>query len=123
MIYFLVEGYDYTRSRKRYLVRLFLFAVVSELPFCLALTQGKILEFYGFNMLFTLCLCFLLIYIEREMTHMAMRNLLIVGIFLQAYFRLGAYSAGIYFVFYSWESICGRNEGGVCEISRFLWGL
>lgn len=89
MIYFLVEGYDYTRSRKRYLVRLFLFAVVSELPFCLALTQGKILEFYGFNMLFTLCLCFLLIYIEREMTHMAMRNLLIVGIFLQAYFVTG----------------------------------
>ena len=32
-------------------------------------------------MLFTLCLCFLLIYIEREMTHMAMRNLLIVTIF------------------------------------------
>ena len=51
MIYFLVEGYDYTCSRKRYFGRLFLFAVISELPFCLALTQGKILEFYGFNML------------------------------------------------------------------------
>ena len=60
MIYFLVEGYDYTRSRQRYLVRLFLFAVVSEMPFCLALTQEGVLEFYGFNMLFTLCLCFLL---------------------------------------------------------------
>lgn len=81
MIYFLLEGYEYTRSRKRYLGRLFLFAVISELPFCLALTQKGVLEFYGCNMLFTLCLCFLLIYIEREMTHMAMRNLLIVMIF------------------------------------------
>lgn len=86
MIYFLVEGYDYTHSRKGYLGRLFLFAVISELPFCLALTQEGILEFYGFNMLFTLCLCFLLIYIEREMTHMAKRKFLIVVIFVASMF-------------------------------------
>ena len=32
MIYFLVEGYYYTHSRKKYFLRLFLFAVLSEFP-------------------------------------------------------------------------------------------
>lgn len=111
MIYFLIEGYDYTRSRKRYLGRLFLFAVISELPFCLALTQEGVLEFYGFNMLFTLCLCFLLIYIEREMTHMAMRNLLIVGIFLASTFCDWAFIAPAFTLFFIHGKI--NNKAGM----------
>ena len=58
MCYFLVEGFYYTRSRKKYGLRLALFAVVSELPFCLAFTQGAVLDYMGMNMIFTLLLCF-----------------------------------------------------------------
>lgn len=58
MCYFLVEGYHYTHSKKRYAARLAIFAVVSELPFCLAFTKGAVLEFVGMNMIFTLLLCF-----------------------------------------------------------------
>ena len=60
MIYFLAEGCRYTQNKRRYLARLFVFALLSELPYCLAFTQNGVLEFYGLDMLFTLCICFLL---------------------------------------------------------------
>lgn len=69
MLYFLVEGYYCTHSRKKYFLRLFLFAVVSELPFCLLFgleNQGR-LVFWGMNMLFTLCLCFLLMHASSKL--------------------------------------------------------
>lgn len=55
MCYFLVEGYRYTRSRVKYGLRLFLFAVISQIPFQLAF-GGK-----GLNMIFTLFCCFLIL--------------------------------------------------------------
>lgn len=63
MIWLLVEGYTYTRSRKKYAQRLLFFALISELPFCLAFTKGQLLRFYGWNMLFTLLVCFLIVHI------------------------------------------------------------
>ena len=47
MCYFLVEGMTYTRSPKKYGQRLLLFAVISELPYCLAMTGEGIIGFAG----------------------------------------------------------------------------
>lgn len=55
MCYFLVEGYFHTRSKLKYGFRLFLFAVISQIPFWLAFEQN------GLNMLFTLLCCFLIL--------------------------------------------------------------
>lgn len=67
MCYFLVEGYRLTHSRKLYGRRLFVFAVLSELPFCLAFSHGAEVYFVAMNMIFTLFLCFLLLeMLEKE---------------------------------------------------------
>ena len=60
MIYFLVEGYGYTRNVKKYAVRLFIFGVVSELPFCMAFSETGKLHFVAFDMMFSLFFCLLL---------------------------------------------------------------
>ena len=58
MVYFLVEGYGYTRSKRNYFFRLLLFAGISQLPYDLAFSETDTLKFCGLNMLFTLCICF-----------------------------------------------------------------
>lgn len=60
MCYFLVEGVRYTRSMKRYGLRLLILAVVSQLPFDLAMTTEGILRFNYLNMGTTLLICFLI---------------------------------------------------------------
>ena len=50
MCYFLVEGYHYTHSKKKYGQRLLLFALISQVPFQLAV------GYFALNMLFTLFL-------------------------------------------------------------------
>ncbi len=51
--FLLVEGFKYTKSRLHYAARLFIFALISEIPFDLALNNA-ILEFKSNNVFFTL---------------------------------------------------------------------
>lgn len=55
MCFFLVEGYGYTRAKARYGMRLFLFAVLSQIPFALAFPGS------GLNMIYTLFCCFMIL--------------------------------------------------------------
>lgn len=66
MCWFLVEGYQYTRSKRNYALRLLLFAVLSEFPFCLVLSYGDGIQFVGLNMMFTLFFCFLILLAEEK---------------------------------------------------------
>lgn len=85
MCYFLVEGYGYTRSKRKYGQRLLVFAVVSQFPFDFAFTENGIWEFRGFNMIFTLFLCFLILVLRERVVNPAGRNLGITGlVFLSA---------------------------------------
>ncbi len=73
MCWFLVEGYQYTRSKKNYAIRLLLFAVLSEIPFCLMLSDGGEIYFVGLNMLFTLFFCFLILAAEEKIKNRFLR--------------------------------------------------
>lgn len=66
MCYFLVEGWSRTHSRKRYALRLFGFALLSQIPFSLALAEGGKLQNSNLNMMFTLFFCFLIICALRQ---------------------------------------------------------
>ena len=59
MCYFLVEGFMYTRSKKKYGTRLFIFALISQIPFSYLLT-GKLFD-TRLNMMFTLFFCFMIL--------------------------------------------------------------
>lgn len=62
MCYFLVEGYAHTRSKAKYGFRLFIFAVLSQLPFQLVFGQR------GFNMIYTLFCCFLILVVMERVS-------------------------------------------------------
>lgn len=79
MCCFLVEGYHHTRSKKKYGTRLLVFALLSQVPFDLAFSRGKMPEFQGLNMLFTLFLCFLAL---AAMEYIRDRNLKILAVFI-----------------------------------------
>ncbi|MGI6006271.1 MAG: TraX family protein [Ruminococcus sp.] len=90
MCYFLVEGYHYTRSRKKYALRLAAFAVISEIPFCLAFSQAyneePIISFCGFNMIFTLLLCFGILHVQNQVKGNFKKVLLMAILFLLSLF-------------------------------------
>lgn len=74
MCFFLAEGYQYTRSKVKYGLRLFLFALLSQLPFWLAF------RYQTLNMIYTLFCCFLILvvmeYVAEPMIKMVLGMLL-----------------------------------------------
>lgn len=100
MCYFLVEGYRLTHSRKLYGRRLFVFAVLSELPFCLAFSHGAEVYFVAMNMIFTLFLCFLLLEVlEKEPKGFA-RGLLVALLILASTVSDWAILAPVYTILF-----------------------
>ena len=55
MCFFLVEGYEYTRSKIKYGRRLIVFAALSQIPYMLALHESNL------SVMFTLVCCFLIL--------------------------------------------------------------
>lgn len=80
MIYFLIEGYFYTHDVRRYAKRLLLFALLSQLPFSLAIGG-----FFG-NMLFTLLICLGVLYVHDHVADGGQRKLLYVLLFFVSLF-------------------------------------
>ena len=104
MTCFLVEGYHYTHSKKIYILRLFVFALISEIPYCFAFTINGIIEFYGFNMLFTLCICFGILYILDTIKNRFAKVCLIILAVIISLFCDWALLAPIFTLLFVWAN-------------------
>jgi len=75
MIYFLIEGYFYTKNLKKYMLRLLLFGMISQVPFYLAFGVPAL------NILFALAVCLGAIYVHYHVPDSGKKNLMILGLF------------------------------------------
>lgn len=114
MCYFLVEGYYYTRSRAKYAQRLALFALISEFPFCLAFSEvytgEKIISFCGFNMIFTLFLCFCILLVMDYVINIFLQISLIAVLFVLSLFSDWALVAPLFTILFA---RAGRNKSRI----------
>ena len=79
MCYFLAEGYMYTRSKKKYAIRLLAFAVISQVPFSYFVT-GRL---WGgnLNMIFTLFFSFMMLMVIEKVESRVLKFLLALVIY------------------------------------------
>lgn len=82
MINFLLEGYKYTSSRTRYFMRLLSFGILSQFPFVFAFTNngGRL------NMMFSLCICFGIIWALEELSNKLYQVVIIMIAFILSFY-------------------------------------
>ena len=84
--FLLVEGFQRTRSFEKYLIRVGVVALISELPYNLAYS-GKLLELSSRNPVFGLFICMVMLYFytrypDKGMKNFAMKALITLAAFL-----------------------------------------
>ena len=84
MCYFLAEGYNYTSSKFKYGLRLFIFSIISQFTFSLAFYNT--LFILRLNMIFTLFLCFLVLLIYDKIKNKLLKCLSITLLIIVSYF-------------------------------------
>ncbi len=95
MCYFLVEGYEYTRSKKQYGIRLFLFAVISQIPFSYAFHFGNL------NMIFTLFICFMILVAREKIQNNALQTIVVTLLVLITAFGDWPFLAAIFTILFA----------------------
>lgn len=121
--YLLVEGLFHTRDVFQYMMRLGIFAVVSEIPFDL-LFQGRVLEFSHQNIFFTLFLGVFMMYELSMPGNWKVRGLkAILIMWASSVLRVDYSYMGILliFIYYQMHRLCRGNKERVD--TRYLTGM
>lgn len=101
--FMLVEGLVHTSNKKKYLLRLFLFAIISEIPYNL-MVIGKLFAKYNQNIYFTLFVALLLLCFLEKMSWKD-RGLLDKIILLLFVCLVGYFLGNFLFLDYLWYGI------------------
>jgi len=99
------EGYIHTKNLKKYFLRLFIFAIISQIPFILF--KKAITNDFTLNIFFTLLLGLISIYIYDKSKHKIIAIILAILIGLLANFShcdYGFYGVTIIFLFYIFKT-------------------
>ena len=84
MCYFLAEGYNYTSSKMKYGLRLFIFSIISQFAFSLAFYNT--LFILKLNMIFTLLICFLILLCYDKIKNKLLKVFSIILLIIVSYF-------------------------------------
>lgn len=103
MCYFLVEGFYYTHSRKKYGERLLIFAGISQVPYMMAFGFNQL------NMIFTLFMCFMILVIQENMKASPWRIPLLIGIILVSIYSDWAILAPVFTIWFQ-DGWCNRKK-------------
>jgi TraX protein. len=123
MCYFLVEGYYYTHSKKKYGLRLAIFAMISELPYCLAFTRESTLSFCGFNMMVTLLICFFILVINDRISNHFLKGFMIFLMFFISIFSDWPLFAPLFTLLFIWAKDYQKRLKIAFLIAMLLFGL
>lgn len=91
----LAEGYRRTSSLKKYFLRLFAFALLSQIPYSLAF-RGTIFDYTGYNVLFTLTLALAALAIFDRIKNGALKIILPLPVIALSYFCDWGITAPLY---------------------------
>ncbi len=126
MCFFLVEGYHYTKSKLKYALRLLIFAVISELPFCMAFSEAFAgtngIAYCGMNMIFTLLICFCMVWALEELKSSSLKIIVVFVAFYLSMYSDWALSAPMFTLLFQWA---GRDEEkikGAFAAATLLYG-
>lgn len=122
--YTLVEGFLHTRDVKKYMMRLGLLAVVSEIPFDLAFF-GTPLEFTHQNVFFTMFLGIAMLYLYLKTVSKWRQFLAVLGMLLLAEFLCTDYSSAgllMIFLFYQFRGTKLWQLIGMAFVNIFYMG-
>ena len=122
--YTLVEGFMHTRDIKKYMVRLGIFALLSEIPFDLAF-RGCVIYIQKQNVFFTLFLGVLMLYLLLKSRNRIQSAALVLAILLLSEFLRTDYSSmGLLMIlcFYVFRDNKVMKLLGVAAINVFLMG-
>lgn len=117
--FLIANGYVYTRDRKKYAVRLFVFALVSQYPFMLAFKSG-----WDLNIFFTLFLGLIAIgaheyFMEKNKSLQASLSVLVLAVLATAlHTDYGYYGVFLIFLFYYY-----RERFSILSVSVVILNL
>jgi len=121
MCFFLAQGFIHTSSRKNYALRLLIFAILSQLPYCL-LKKAPLLSL-DFNMLFQLLICFLMLWVLEASYKWPLRLLLFLLLFFASFFCDWKIMAPLMVLtFYYLRNSKPAQTGLICILALFLAG-
>lgn len=85
MFYSLAKGYKFSKNKIKYGFRLFIFALISQIPYSLFISD-KVFNFTNYNVLFDIFLAFLILVIFEKIDYRLIKYSLVCLCFILSYF-------------------------------------